>query len=473
MIKEAADFRAESDALNDLLEGMDETAFDAPTLFKGWTINDILQHLHVWNHAAVLSARDEAEFKHFVQRMRAEPAGLRAFENAWLAGLSGRPLAQLWIDGARGAATLLEALESGERLPWTGPSMSARSMATARQMETWAHGQAIYDLLGVERAEADRIRNICHLGVSTFGWSYAVRRRTAPAQVPYVKLRSPSGDSWEWGDPASRDRIEGSAVQFCQVVAQTRNVADTSLATVGAVAAEWMSIAQCFAGAPKPPPPPGVRSRSVFPATGREARARWPDAAFRELGLAPPLERVPMRTGPQDVASAIDQPVRERPDRLALVGRHARLTYGDLDRAINAGAAFLTALGVRPGDRVAGTCANHPDLIVAFFAAQRLGAIWVGINRNYAPPEKRHMLEDSGVSLYLCEPASLDALNALEPPLTARTLRLAPGSVDCEWRQGVEAHRGGSAPADRDRPLGARGHRLHQRHHRRPQGRRP
>lgn len=41
--------------------------------------------------------------------------------------------------------------------------MSARSCITARQMETWAHGQEIFDALGVVRRDGDRIRNVAHL----------------------------------------------------------------------------------------------------------------------------------------------------------------------------------------------------------------------------------------------------------------------------------------------------------------------
>ncbi len=173
---------------------------------------------------------------------------------------------------------------------------------------------------------------------------------------------------------------------------------------------------------------------------------QWPDKAFAELGLAPPAARVPMPSGPQDVASAIDRALDETPGHPALVGRHARLTYAELEAAINAGAAFLTRLGVRQGDRVAATAANHTDLAVAFFAVQRLGAIWVGINRNYAPPEKRHMLQDSGACVYLGNPESLEGLAALDPPPAARLVRLAPGEADCEWRRGVEAHGGAARP---------------------------
>lgn len=37
----------------------------------------------------------------------------------------------------------------GERIAWFGPPMSATSMATARMMETWAHGLDVVEALGV------------------------------------------------------------------------------------------------------------------------------------------------------------------------------------------------------------------------------------------------------------------------------------------------------------------------------------
>ena len=49
--------------------------------------------------------------------------------------------------------------------------------------------------------------------------------------------------------------MRGSALDFCLVVTQRRNVADTALVIEGPEAAEWMSIAQAFAG------PPGLAAR--------------------------------------------------------------------------------------------------------------------------------------------------------------------------------------------------------------------
>ncbi|MGH9081643.1 MAG: hypothetical protein ACRDYE_16470, partial [Acidimicrobiales bacterium] len=58
----------------------------------------------------------------------------------------------------------------------------------------------------------------------------------------------------------SQSSVRGSALDFCLVVTQRRHVADTSLVIAGPEAAEWMSIAQAFAGPPGPGRPPRRRN---------------------------------------------------------------------------------------------------------------------------------------------------------------------------------------------------------------------
>ena len=99
------------------------------------------------------------------------------------------------------------------------------------------------------------------LGINTFGWTFANRGLEVPEPAPWIKLEAPSGGSWEWNEPSETNCVTGSATEFCQVVAQTRNVADTQLKVVGPTAAQWMAIAQCFAGPPNEPPRPGHRHR--------------------------------------------------------------------------------------------------------------------------------------------------------------------------------------------------------------------
>jgi uncharacterized protein (TIGR03084 family) len=261
MIQQAIDFREESEALYKLLEPLKDEDFERVTQFKKWTINDVLTHLHIWNWAADLTLKDGAAFERFLEQLVSfvGKGTLREFENGWFKDLKKRELLKEWHAFCHATSGRYAAADPKARVKWAGPDMSVRSKITARLMETWAHGQEVYDVLGVKRVDKDRIKNIAMLGVNTFGWTFACRGLEVPGSPPYVRLTAPSGAIWEWNEPSREDRIEGSATEFCQVVTQVRNIADTNLNVKGDVATRWMSMAQCFAGPPEEPPAPGTR----------------------------------------------------------------------------------------------------------------------------------------------------------------------------------------------------------------------
>lgn len=264
-MQQAEDFRAESQALAAVLQDLPEADLHRVTLFKEWTIDHVLGHLHLFNVAAETSLQGEAAFATFigpiVKNMQAGMSILQC-QFPWLDGLSGRALFEAWQAGAESCADAFAQADPKARVKWVGPEMSALSSITARQMETWAHGQEVFDLLGVERQEQDRIRNIAHLGVSTYGWTFLNRKEPVPEPAPFVELTGPSGTVWTWNDPQQDNVVRGSAVEFAQVVTQVRNIADTDLETQGGTAARWMAIAQCFAGPAETPPAKGARHKA-------------------------------------------------------------------------------------------------------------------------------------------------------------------------------------------------------------------
>jgi len=264
MLPQAADFRAEVEALSALLDPLPDSDWERETQFKRWTINDVIQHLHSGDLMAAASVESPEAFT----RLRAEVQALRdtgltgvQAARQRMGDLTGRRLLARWRDSAMVLADRLGALPVETRLRWAGPDMSLRMFTTARQMETWAHGQAIYDLLGATRAPTNRLRQIAEIGVRTYGWTFTNRKETPPGPPPHVRLTAPDGSVWAWHDPSEDNLVEGSAEAFCQVVTQTRNVADTDLRMVGETARTWMSLAQCFAGPPETPPAPGTRFR--------------------------------------------------------------------------------------------------------------------------------------------------------------------------------------------------------------------
>jgi len=151
----------------------------------------------------------------------------------------------------------------------------------------------------------------------------------------------------------------------------------------------------------------------------------------------------------QDVASALDRSVAATPGAEALVSRYGRFNYRDLDRAIDAGAAALAALGLQSGDRIAASAGNHVDIVIAFFAAQRLGAIWVGISRALAAPEKVYQLQDAGVRLLLTDAAAAEQIAAhrSELPALEHVIDMEPGETPNEWLRLVAQHDGATRPA--------------------------
>ena len=263
--QQADDFRAECDAVAEILDTLDDADFARETLFKAWTVHDVVAHLHIFNYAADASIHDQAAFDGFKETMaagRGRGLNLRQVTDDWLEGKRNRAAFETWLEYYPQMCDRLEGIDPKMRVQWFGPSMSVRSSITARQMETWGHAHEVFDLLGSERQEADRIKNIVFLGLNTFGWTYAVRQMEVPDVVPCVRLTAPSGEIWTWNEAEASNRIEGRAVEFAQVVTQARNIADTSLEVTGPVATEWMSMAQCFAGAPETPPPPGARRKA-------------------------------------------------------------------------------------------------------------------------------------------------------------------------------------------------------------------
>jgi len=262
-MEQARDFLDESEALLALVENLTAKELEQETAFKGWSINSVIGHVHMWNHAADLSLRDPKAFKEFFADVAGflKDGNLNGFERKWLDGLSGPELVATWHDGFREIASHFAEADPSARVEWAGPSMSVRSSITARLMETWAHAQEVYDILGVERVNHDRIKNIVILGMNTFGWTFKVNGRDVPDSVPEVRLTAPSGAIWTYNEGSSAGQIVGSADEFCQVVTQTRNIADTQLKVEGGTAIEWMAIAQCFAGGPEKPPAPGTRVR--------------------------------------------------------------------------------------------------------------------------------------------------------------------------------------------------------------------
>ncbi|MGW1448766.1 TIGR03084 family metal-binding protein [Micromonospora sp. NPDC002411] len=257
-----ADLAAESAQLDALVAPLPAADWARPTPAPGWSIGHQIAHLAWTDHVALLAATDAEAFYATVTSAPDATRLVDAGAEEFLA--PPQELLHRWRNGRSALADALGAVPAGEKLPWYGTRMSATSMATARIMETWAHGQDVADTLGVVRPDSERLRHVAHLGVRTLGHGFAAHGRTAPTTPVRVELVGPGDDTWSWGPADAADRLTGPARDFCLLVTQRRHRADLALVATGPVADEWLDVAQAFAG------PPGVGRE---PAGGDGVRA--------------------------------------------------------------------------------------------------------------------------------------------------------------------------------------------------------
>jgi len=244
------DLHAESEALDALVDQLDAQRWALATPAPGWTIAHQIGHLLWTDQMALTSITDEAAFDEIVA---ASQSAIDTFVDDAAAELAALPAAELLTNWRRTRTMLHAALRTvpdGRKLLWFGPPMSVASMATARLMETWAHGLDVADTLGVQVSPSMRLKSIAHLGVRTRDFAFAVHDLTPPAEPFRVELTAPDGSLWTWGPEDAGQRVSGSALDFCYLVTQRRSRAELNLVAHGVDAQKWLEIAQAFAGPP-------------------------------------------------------------------------------------------------------------------------------------------------------------------------------------------------------------------------------
>jgi fatty-acyl-CoA synthase len=98
------------------------------------------------------------------------------------------------------------------------------------------------------------------------------------------------------------------------------------------------------------------------------------------------------------IGAYFDEVAAAHPDRLALIVRHqaVRWTYGELKARVDALAAGLLALGLKPGERIGVWAPNCSEWILAQYATAKAGLILVNINPAYRTSEAEYALNKVG-----------------------------------------------------------------------------
>jgi uncharacterized protein (TIGR03083 family) len=223
------DLKAEQEALDRFLRGLTEAQWELPTPSEGWSVKDSVSHIAHIDEVAISILRGDN-----TPLQEALKIGL-GFANVGLEkgrSMSGRDVLLWW--------------------PWFALPMGARSFATARLMETWAHGLDCFDALQAEPEDTDRLQHIALLAYMARPYVYQANGLEVPQTPPRIELALPSGTPWSQGPENAKDRIRGRASDFCRVAVRRRHWQDTDLVAEGTEAKRFLEITQAYAGPPGP-----------------------------------------------------------------------------------------------------------------------------------------------------------------------------------------------------------------------------
>lgn len=228
------DLVAEGEELDALVSAHDDWTRATPAV--GWTIAHQIAHLAAADANVVAAIRTPDAFGTVPQ-----DSDLVAAEGA------ARPeLPAEWRAGRAEVVAALREIPADRGFPWFGAEVTAQLMAPLRLMETWAHGQDVFDALGVKRKPTARLRHVAFLGVTGRTLSFYAAGLPIPQEPFRVELTGPDGEAWAWGPQDAEQRIQGSAEDFCLRVTHRRARAETGLTAVGDDANTWLDVARVF-----------------------------------------------------------------------------------------------------------------------------------------------------------------------------------------------------------------------------------
>ncbi|MET0369812.1 MAG: AMP-binding protein [Sphingobium sp.] len=130
------------------------------------------------------------------------------------------------------------------------------------------------------------------------------------------------------------------------------------------------------------------------------------------------------------VIDVMARAIENWPDAPFLDFDGVRHSYRDIDQRSTRFAHALAELGLRAGETFVSMLDNNVDAIVAWIAANKLGAIWVPVNTAYKGEFLRHLVSNSGASLLLCEAAYAPRVAAVSSEIPELRRVLYRGSIE-------------------------------------------
>lgn len=249
------DFIAEQSLVDSVVNELTDEQWQLPCVdVEMWNLKDVIIHIAFYDFAALTLIKGEAEdLVTFSNEVAGNDQYIRATK---FRHLSPQEVLAWWREVRSRLVSQLYDKDPKDRIPWApGMPMSAKSLASARLMELWAHSVDIYDALGMDPIVKDRITSTLFLSWQARPYAYRINNLEMPDTPMYLELTLPSGVIWAKGDPQAANYIKGGAKEWALVAIRRRNWMDTDLEVVGEEARRYAAIVQTYAGWADPAPP--------------------------------------------------------------------------------------------------------------------------------------------------------------------------------------------------------------------------
>lgn len=235
-----SDLVAEQQSLDQFLQRIHERDWKLPTPAKGWSIHDTVSHLAatetlgarvIEEGQSAIDAVDLADLDRWTAEGVRKGRGKRYQE-----------VIEWWRNGRAAVVDALSRMEARDRIPWLFATIGAKTFASARLMETWAHGldirAAMDGRLPVaedEEPETDsaRLYHVARLAHSMLPYAFTRAGETYPEQGIRVQLMGPKYSRWDFGPDDTDIVIKGMAGEFCRVAVHRMRATDTNLKAIG------------------------------------------------------------------------------------------------------------------------------------------------------------------------------------------------------------------------------------------------
>ncbi|WP_291170788.1 AMP-binding protein [Erythrobacter sp.] len=128
----------------------------------------------------------------------------------------------------------------------------------------------------------------------------------------------------------------------------------------------------------------------------------------------------------------VDRWAAERPEKAHVVFADGdEWTFAELQKRVRAKAAGLRDLGIRQGEHVAVWLPNGPDALLAFYAINYIGAVFVPFNTAYRGSLLQHVIANSGARFLLVHPDLLPRLSEIDLAKVEQLVVTTNGDADC------------------------------------------